>query len=97
MELLREAASESIMSETWLDLLIPHWKNIQKDKRMMGYMPEIFSSLSESIISEDYLMKMKSLMDSSESEAVMSDDFNLLENAINRASHNVKRLQRSFV
>ena len=95
MDLLREAASESIMSETWLDLLAIHWKNIQKDEQMMSFMPEILSSLSESIVSENYLMKMKSLMNLSESEALSSVDFSLLENAFSQASHNIQRLQRS--
>ena len=94
VDLLREAASESIMSETWLDLLAIHWKNIQKDEQMMSFMPEILSSLSESIVSENYLMKLKSLMDLSESEALSSVDFSLLENAFNQASHNIRRLQR---
>ena len=94
LQLLEEVSKDPGIDEAWIDLMVENWEDILGSKDTMRKLPGILSVLSESVVSWEYLNKLRNLRGqntSSQSQVISA----LLEQAIKTAEENINWIEEN--
>ena len=91
---MEEVSKDPGIDEAWIDLMVENWEDILGSKDTMRKLPVILSVLSESVVSWEYLNKLRNLREqntSSQSQVISA----LLEQAIKIAEENINWMEEN--
>ena len=98
LDLLEQASKHPFISEAWIDVLVDNWEDILAsvagDTLTLRKLPEILGVLSKTVVSREYLHKLRNLREqknSSQSKVIST----LLDKSITIAEGNVN-MMKSF-
>ena len=92
--MLEEVSKNSFINEAWIDLLVDNWEDILASKDIMRKLPGILQVLSRTVVSFEYLNKLRNLREKqtpSQSKRISI----LLEEAIKTAEENLRWMKKN--
>ena len=94
LQLLEEASKNPFVNEAWIDLLVNNWEDILASKDILRKLPGILQGLSRTVVSWEYLNKLRNLREkqtTSQSQRISI----LLEEAIKTSEENINWMKEN--
>ena len=94
LNLLKKASKDPFISEAWIDLMVANWEDILASKNTMRDLPGILEVLSRTVVSQEYLNKLRNLKEQKTSSQLKGTSA-LLERAIKTAEENINWMEEN--
>ena len=93
LEMLERVSKDPFVTEDFIDILVDIWPDFITHEHEMIKLPEVLGVLSNSVATEEYADKLKSLRNST--SGASNDLTTLLERAIKTAEQNIVRMKHT--
>ena len=92
--MLEKASKDPFISEAWIDLMVANWEDFLASKITMRDLPGILEVLSRTVVSQEYLNKLRNLKEQKTS-SLLKGTSALLERAIKTAEENINWMEEN--
>ena len=91
--MLERVSKDPFVTEDFIDILVDIWPDVIKQEHEMRELPEVLGVLSNTVVTEEYADKLKSLRNSTAGPS--NDMTSLLERAIKSSEQNIDRMNQA--